>query len=43
MLAGAVLPVWRTRRASLIAAEALTANRAAASRAEAPSSIVGPE
>ena len=33
-----MLPVWRTRRTSLIAAEALTANRAAASRAEALSS-----
>ena len=33
---GAVLPVSRTRRTSLITADALTAKRAAASRAEAP-------
>src|SRR3712207_849768 len=38
ILAGAVLPVWRARRTSLIAAEALTSKRAAASRAEAPAS-----
>jgi hypothetical protein len=33
-----VLPVSRTRRTSLIAADALTSNRAAAARAELPSS-----
>ena len=37
-LAWSVLPVSRTRRTSLIAADALTANRAAACRAELPSS-----
>jgi hypothetical protein len=36
--AGAGLPVWRTRCISLIAAEALTANRSAAARAELPAS-----
>jgi len=35
---GSVLPVSRTRRTSLIAADALTANRAAARRAELPCS-----
>lgn len=38
ILAGAVLPVWRTRSISLIAAEALTAKRSAAARAELPAS-----
>src|SRR4051794_5441967 len=38
IFAGAVLPVWRTRCISLIAAEALTANRSAAARAELPAS-----
>jgi hypothetical protein len=33
-----VLPVARTRRTSLIAADALTSNRAAAARAELPCS-----
>lgn len=33
-----MLPVWRTRRTSLIAADGLTWNRAAAYRAELPSS-----
>src|SRR5690348_14331184 len=38
ILPGSVLPVSRTRRTSLIAADALTANRAAACRAELPCS-----
>jgi len=38
IFAGSVLPVTRTRRTSLIAADALTANRAAAARAELPCS-----
>src|SRR3954462_11776905 len=38
ILAGAVLPVGRTRCTSLIAADALTANRSAAARAELPAS-----
>src|SRR4051812_42935052 len=38
ILAGAVLPVWRTHCISLIAADALTANRSAAARAELPAS-----
>jgi hypothetical protein len=37
-LAGAALPISRTRRASLMAADALTAKRRAASRAELPAS-----
>jgi hypothetical protein len=37
IFAGAVLPVSRTRCISLIAADGLTSNRAAASRAELPS------
>ena len=37
-LAGAALPVSRTRRTSLIAADALTSKRRAASRAELPRS-----
>src|SRR5215210_2870229 len=36
ILAGAVLPVWRTRGISLMAAEALTAKRRAACRIELP-------
>src|SRR3954466_10162288 len=38
IFAGAVLPVWRTRCISLIAADGLTANRSAAARAELPAS-----
>ena len=37
-LAGFALPVSRTRRISLIAADGLTANRSAAARAELPAS-----
>jgi hypothetical protein len=35
-LGGAMLPVARTRRSNVIAAEGLTANRRAAARAELP-------